>query len=126
MSIVQTTEADLESLELKAMRSDFEKMSATAKKEFPVMSTFDYLGVLMCVTGIDLKKPRHVQAFTLSQATEMCVKNNYENIFEIPDVRGAYNAEGEVRINCEYLNPATGLFTPKSFGVEYIDQLSNV
>ena len=120
MSMINGTEFEVE---LVAMRSDFEDMSTTAKKEFPVMSTFDYLGVLMCVTGIDLKKPRHVQAFTLSQATEMILQGNYENIFEIPDVRGAHNVEGEIIINCEYLNSATGLFMSKSFNIHQLREI---
>tara|TARA_R110002074_G_scaffold153413_3_gene308502 strand:- start:1766 stop:2101 length:336 start_codon:yes stop_codon:yes gene_type:complete len=85
--------------ELKLMRKAFVEECNRAKEAYPVWSTHTYLGVDMCVTGHDRQDPRPVKGYK---------------------DQGAHNAEGKIWVNYEYLNPVTGLFTPKSFEIKKV------
>jgi len=104
--------------ELHMMRLKFNKILSFVEDEFPLSRPFDYMGVEMCTTSIDVTQPRGVKSFSMEDAVEMQSKV-IPGLVEIPEVRPAYNAEGEIVLNCEYINPVTGLFTPKSFGCEH-------
>ena len=115
--------------ELHMMRLKFNKILSFVEDEFPLSRPFDYMGVEMCTTSIDVTQPRGVKSFSMEDAVEMQSKvipglvdrlnQVIPGLVEIPEVRPAYNAEGEIVLNCEYINPVTGLFTPKSFGCEH-------
>ena len=109
--------------ELEEMRQAFVEECHWAKEFFPEAMGFSYLGTQMSVTSLEFQNPRPVKAFSLEDATEMYAAKNYTDIFEIPDVRGAHNAEGKVTVNCEYLNSVTGRFQKKAFN---IDQLRKI
>ena len=89
--------------ELEWLHMDLEGDCRWVEEVYPVSSTFTYLGMEMCVTSYDRQDPRHVRALITSS--------------------GAYNVEGEIIINCEYLNSVTGLFMSKSFNIH---QLLNI
>tara|TARA_B100000768_G_C11197716_1_gene340294 strand:+ start:291 stop:695 length:405 start_codon:yes stop_codon:yes gene_type:complete len=104
--------------ELHMMRLKFDKILSFVEEEFPLGRPFDYMGVEMCTTSIDVTQPRGVKSFSREDAVKVH-SEAMSGLVEIPEVRPAYNAEGKIVLNSEYFNPVTGLFTPKSFGSEH-------
>ena len=102
--------------ELDTMRFKFNKILSFVEDEFPLGRPFDYMGMEMCTTSIDVTAPRGVASCSREDA-EARLRSGF--LLEIPTVRPAYNAEGKIVLNCEYINPVTGLFTTKSFGSEH-------
>ena len=89
--------------EIKLLHRTFVDDCYWVEDTYPVLSTFTYLGMEMCVTSYDRQDPRHVRALITSS--------------------GAYNVEGEIIINCEYLNSVTGLFMSKSFNIYQLREI---
>ena len=89
--------------ELEWLHMDLEGDCRWVEEVYPVLSTFTYLGMEMCVTSYDCQDPRHVRALITSS--------------------GAHNVEGEIIINCEYLNSVTGLFMSKSFNIYQLREI---
>ena len=102
--------------ELDMMRFKFNEILSFVEDEFPLGRPFDYMGMEMCTTSIDVTTPRGVASLSRGDA-EARIRSGF--FMENPAVRPAYNAEGKIVLNCEYINPVTGLFTTKSFGIEH-------